>query len=345
MVKWLFGSTKAYYVVVISLTILLINERCTNHYLNYGEDSLSADQKIKRIHSKRALSKTVNDLHVVINTPKMGTDGLTKTMVSKGCKETKINVSELKRFDCQRGHKKQVLRTHKFDIGSEAIERHRNGNSKGRCLIVTAVRSPATWFQSYFLQTLGPQKYVKSLGGCNLDDWPSSEELLEDFRDFLHKKSSAYGALTLAIPGLLNEFGGGSLREQFEIMDRNGGYSELGPAPPESIMAGCNLLFLRMEQSDRWPAIFDQIDPTIKFEKGLARVDRCPNLANRIKVVQDYSMTIAEKNFIYQRGDRYIKDWFDAYGFNYQRGSGYGKEWFDAYGSRNKTVLNDEVFA
>jgi len=330
--------TKAYYVVAIGLTILVINLCSTNRkeyaqvdprYLSSEEDDMrSVEQNREMIHSNRELSSNTGskNLYVVINTPKMGSDGLTSTVKPKGCNESKINVvHELKRFDCPDGH--EVLRTHKFDIGSKAIEQYRKDNAEGRCLIVTAIRNPASWFPSYFVQTMGRAKFVRSLGGCNLDEWPSREELLRDFRDFLVKNSSAYDSLTLALPGLLNEFGGGSLREQFEIMDKNNGYSELGPAPPGSIVAGCNLLFLRMEQSDRWPAIFKKIDPTIQFKKGLARIDRCPNLSQHIKVIQDYKMTVAEKNFIYQRGDEYIKDWFDAYGF------------------RKETSLNDEVFA
>jgi len=318
-------------VIVICLTIIVINQYSSANRAKEEQhaqvprhlsSSITNDKRSmkKRLNHNISTGRSSKDLYVVINTPKMGSDGLTSTVVSKGCKESKINaIDELKRFECQDGN--TILRTHKFELGVAAVEEHlrlahpHNRDSDGKCLIVTAIRNPASWFPSYFVQTMGPSYFVPSLGGCNLDKWPSEKVLLEEYRDFIHKRTSAYGTLKLALPGLLTEFGGGTLQQQFKIMDRNGGYSELGPAPPGSSVAGCKLLFLRMEESERWPDIFKDIDPTLEFKKGLARTDKCPSLTERLKVITDYEMTDREKEIIYKNGDEYVRDWFDAYGY------------------------------
>jgi len=312
---------KLYCVIFIGLTILVLNQYSSN--TNRNEEEQYAQQGPRYLSSTNSAGqqRSSKDLYVVINTPKMGSDGLTSTVVSKGCKESKLNpIDELKRFDCPDGH--TILRTHKFELGVTAIEEHRrttqsqgNGDGDGKCLIVTAIRHPASWFPSFFVQSMGPSYFVPSLGGCNLDKWPSEKALLAEYKAFLHKRTSAYSTLNMALPGLLAEFNGGSLQHQFTFMDQNGGYSELGPAPPSSRVAGCKLLFLRMEESERWPAIFKSIDPTLKFKKGLARIDKCPTLTERLKVITDYEMTDEDKDVIFRTGDKYVRDWLDAYGY------------------------------
>jgi len=287
-------------VVTIGVVFVVINQFAVTD----PPRSFSSDRRLNNTAAK--------GIFAVINTPKMGTGGLLATALSRDCTESNIDVGGLGMYDCP--DEKTVLRTHKFDIGSNAIKEYRTNNPGSQCLIVTAIRNPTSWLASKFLESLGAAKFVPALGGCNLDEWPSKETLLRDFQEYAQLKSS-YGALTHALPGLLEEFGGGEIREQFEIMDANEGYSLLGPAPPGSIVEGCNLLFLRMEQSDRWPAIFEQIDPTVEFKKGVARDEQCPNLTEYIKVITDYEMTEAEKKSIYQNGERFVKDWFDAYGY------------------------------
>lgn len=289
-----------YYVVAIGVVFVVINQLA----LTDPPRSLSSDTRLNDTASKSVFA--------VINTPKMGTGGLVATALSDSCTRSNIDVDGLAAYDCP--DDKTVFRTHKFDIGSSAIKEYRTNNPESQCLIVTAIRNPTSWLASKFLESLGAAKFKPELGGCNLDEWPSKETLLRDFQEYAQLKDS-YGALTHALPGLLEEFGGGGIREQYEIMDANDGYSLLGPAPPGSIVEGCNLLFLRMEQSDRWPAIFEQIDPTVEFKKGVARDEQCPNLIEYIKVVTDYEMTEAEKKSIYQKGERFIEDWFDAYGY------------------------------
>lgn len=257
------------------------------------------------------INNSINDKHVstakltaVINTPKMGTGGLFLTLTEdQECNDLETNVKGLSMLDCKNNHK--ALRTHLFGVGSKEIQEQRKKDPEGQCLIITAIRSPAKWFASKFLQ---------SLGGCDVDEWPTKEELLQRFKVFTQSISS-YVALHGALPDLLNEFKGGSLSDQFKIMDENGGYSMLGPAPRESSVAGCNLLFLRMEQSDHWPAIFEKVDATIEFKRGESRVDQCPEYTEYIKAVADYEMTVQEKDEIYRRGSAFMRDWFDSYDY------------------------------
>lgn len=98
-------------------------------------------------------------------------------------------------------------------------------------------------------------------------------------------------------------------------MDRNGGYSILGPAPPTSSLAGCDLLFLRMEDSERWPAVFRSIDSGLRYEVGVSRLEQHPDMVDRINAVAEYELTGEEKKRIYTRGDSFIRDWFNSYGY------------------------------
>ena len=153
-------------------------------------------------------------------------------------------------------------------FGAKAIQEQHKENTDGKCLIVTAIRSPATWFAS---------KYLESTGGYKRDEWLTKDSPLRGFKIFILKITTLQ-ALHCAIPDLLNEFSGGSLKEQFKIMDSNDSYSVLGPAPHDFPVAGYSLLFLRMEESDQWLTIFKKFDPTIEFKRGASRVDQCREL-------------------------------------------------------------------
>jgi len=43
-------------------------------------------------------------------------------------------------------------------FGAKAIQEQRKENPDGQCLIVTAIRSPATWFASKYLESTGGYK-------------------------------------------------------------------------------------------------------------------------------------------------------------------------------------------
>merc|ERR1740139_1428168 len=97
-------------------------------------------------------------------------------------------------------------------------------------------------------------------------------------------------------------------------MDINGGYSIIGPAPESSIIAGCELLFLRMEDRESWPDIFETVFPGVKYTKEESLLKGCPHATNILKALEDYEFTKAEIKAIINHGDL-IKEWFDVYGY------------------------------
>lgn len=115
------------------------------------------------------------------------------------------------------------------------------------------------------------------------------------------------------LPDLLSEFNAGTLIKQAEIMDHNGGYS-LIPAPSESALVGCDLLFLRMEGSDQWPNIFQMFDPNIQSEVLSNRLKQDhPKNTDQINAILGYELTSDEKINIFNSEEDFLQDWFDSY--------------------------------
>merc|ERR1711957_413478 len=136
--------------------------------------------------------------------------------------------------------------------------------------------------------------------------------MLQNYREFL--ATDDFLMLYEALPGLLDEFNAGTLTQQAKIMDYNGGYS-LTPAPPTSVLPGCDLIFLRMEQSDRWPEFFEMLDPEFRSIVGASRVDQNKANVEQINAIASYELTSEEKMHIYNTGNKFIQDWFDSYGY------------------------------
>jgi len=282
------------------LAILLYSQFSTNpsQYSDGHYRSLTIGQTKKSYFGPKSII-------AVINTPKMGTGGLFTTVTaSHDCSTNNEALQSVNLLDCEGDRK--AFRTHWFDAGSQTIQQHREEHPEGQCLIISAIRNPASWFASMFLQRGG---------GCNKDDWPTKEKLIRDFRTFL-AKNGYFRPLKGALPDLMKEFNVVSLKEQAKIIEENGGYSMLGPATSESDLEGCELLLLSMDQSDRWPEIFEKIDPEIKFNRGASRLDQCPEYTEHIKVVADYKLSKEERFKIYtneKHGGHFVEEWFDAY--------------------------------
>jgi len=247
-------------------------------------------------------------IYAVINTPKMASGTLYGTFeTSLKCK----NGASLKDFkkssavrhsDCERDQK--AIRSHDFDAAVEYIQQHRGSNPNGRCHIVTALRSPNQWFASLY------NEKTKADGHCPDVNIPSDERV-RNFKTFL--STNRFGPAFDTLSRLLNEYDV-SLTSQFRLMDKNGGYSVLGPAPDNSIIAGCELLFLRIEDSDNWPDIFRKMFPGLQYRTVQSRSDMCPHAADTLKILEDYVMTKGEKETILSRGNT-IKEWFDLYDY------------------------------
>jgi len=293
---------KRYYAVVTGTVIasVVLYRQFTTNPAQYSD----GHYRTLRIDESKSFVGP-GSIIAVMNTPKMGTGGLFTTVTtSHKCHSNTDVAKSVNLVDCEDDI--QAFRTHWYDDGAKIIQKHRKKNPEGKCLIISAIRNPTSWFASMFLQRGG---------GCDKDNWPTKEKLLRDFREFI-AQNGYFKPLQGTLPALMKDFKGGSLANQIEIMDNNGGYSLLGPAPHESEVAGCELLLLSMDQSDLWPVVFEKIDPKIQFNRGASRVEQCPEYIEHIKVVADYELTKEEKLKIYQNqlhGGNFVKDWFDAY--------------------------------
>jgi len=239
----------------------------------------------------------------VINTPKAGTGGLTQNFErSFECGQARDNRSSLS-WDCP--DNKLVVRTHEFRAGQRAVRKHRQQHPDGKCLIVTAIRSP---------EPLLPSLYIQRKRICD-DISMTKKEMLQDYKQWLSVVSNVGKTFDGCLPELLQEFNGGSLVEQSKIMDRNNGYSILQSTSSDSAFVGCELLLLRMEQNDRWPEIIEMMIPGNEFYEGESRATQCPKLAGYIKMLQEYELTTDEKMALYTNAGASVADWFDAYGY------------------------------
>jgi len=285
--------------LVVTLLVLLLNYEAVNNQ--------SAQSQISRIESKLSGNET-GTIVAVINTPKMGTGGLTYNFErSFNCGPEENHDDSFITFDCP--DSKMVVRTHGIEGGMQAVQKHRQEHPEGKCLIVTAIRSPGPWL---------PSLYVQKKRVCENISM-TKEEMLQDYKEWLSNvdviEKTIEKTVESCLPGLLQEFNGGSLVDQAKILDRNNGYSILDSTSSDSIFAGCELLLLRMEQNDQWPEIIDMVVPGNKFYKGESRASQCPELVDHIKMLHEYELTKEEKMAIYTDGGASIADWFDAYGY------------------------------
>jgi len=273
--------TKTYLVVAAGLTTLVVNQL----YIT------------RKDYVRYKLYSSPGSITAVINTAKMGTSGLHRTFSKSWKCKYIVKVDTINTRDCKDG--RHSLRTHDFKDGSKYIQDFREEHPEGQCLISTALRSPTSWFGSMYLQTAK-------------QNWKPKEEMIQDYREYLEMDD--FHMLYKVLPDLLKEFNAGTLAQQVKIMDDNGGYS-LIPAPATSALAGCDLLFLRMEQSDQWPDIFHMLDPEFRNIRGTSTVQQHVENSDQIDAIASYELTSEEKMNIYNRKTGFIREWFDAYGY------------------------------
>ena len=162
--------TKIYVVAVIGLTGLVVHQFsiiskdyvCLPRTLSSIEKTI-ADSMIKS-------NSTPGSITAVINTAKMGTGGLEKTFVkSWTCKHTPT-INKVLPSDCKHGCRS--IRTHSSESGFYYLLEYRKEHPEGQCLIATAIRNPAAWFGSMYLQ-------------LQHGHWDTSEVMLQNYRNFL----------------------------------------------------------------------------------------------------------------------------------------------------------------
>jgi len=245
-------------------------------------------------------------LIAVINTAKMATGSLTRTFLKAwNCKDQMKQPDGLHINKCT--DDRTVMQTHRYNTGAKGIVEYRKEypDKSQKCLVTSAIRSPQTWFQSQYLQRKD---------GCKAASM-TVDEMFHDYKQFI-STFNIEGAFHSCLPSLMREFNGGTLVEQMKIMDETGGYSILGPAPSTSALAGCELLFLRVEDGKKWDEFIHKLVPdNPNYKNGISRKTQCPELKDHIQMLESYEMTDEEKKSLYQRGGKHVQDWFNAYNF------------------------------
>mmetsp|Transcript_11170 Transcript_11170/g.15674 ORF Transcript_11170/g.15674 Transcript_11170/m.15674 type:complete len:312 (-) Transcript_11170:55-990(-) len=261
--------------------------------------------------AKKKLVKPDPDiLGVIINTPKCGTAGLTQSFEESfyPCLENKKNITaeHVQYFECAEG--RGVIRSHDLERGMEAIKEIRTDAAPQQCLVVTAIRHPEHWLPSLFLQCREGNVL------CHAD--VSREEYFQRYHDWLmfeREMDKARNTVREVRPILLKAFGATSLESEMIKVQKNGGYSLLENPEPEGVFKNCKLLFLRMEDHERWPSILADVMPGMRYSKASSRIDKCPKTADHYKALQDYKLSEEEKASVLG-DDPDMREYFSAYG-------------------------------
>merc|ERR1712176_642307 len=263
-----------------------------------GSDIIMASNG--RVKKNEGSYSTPESIIAVISTPKTGTGGLTQNFIHTWDCKNGFEDSYHLTYNCP--NDRLVVRAHNYSAGVGAIMKHRKAHPGGQCLIVTSIRSPGYWLPSLYIQK------KRICEGVSI----TKEEMFQDYQRFLAESRLILESAISCLPQMMSDFNGGSLTEQVKIMDQNGGYSVILPASYESNLGGCELLFLKLENSDQWPDIIKKKLPDNKFIRGATRASQCPELEEHIKMLQDYQLTSDGKMSIKNRGGDIMVDWFNA---------------------------------
>ena len=265
----------------------------------------------KTVKKKRTLNGNEGMLALVINTPKCGTGGLSKTLqLSYGCKPKEViqlGNSQLNNYE----NGNHVVRTHGVEDGTKILKELRNEHATGppqRCVVLTAIRDPRTWIPSMFMQT--PE------GSAFCDADVTREQYFQAYHDWLMVNGPRIqNAVSNVRPKLLAEFGAESLASEMSRVDQNGGYSILDQPNPEGVYAGCQLLFLQMERSEQWATIMAAVMPGVEYKKNKARTESCPKIADHYVALNQYPYSQEELALMSDGGrNTDVLEYFSVYG-------------------------------
>mmetsp|Transcript_45680 Transcript_45680/g.55419 ORF Transcript_45680/g.55419 Transcript_45680/m.55419 type:complete len:675 (+) Transcript_45680:290-2314(+) len=264
----------------------------------------------------------------VINTPKCGTGGMYKHFAdSYDCTFERTMFDGVMIGPCKRPNSIDVIRSHNHENSLLMLRMYLLDNLKQKqqkkCLILTAVRDPKTWFPSKFMED-EKKKY------CEATDI-TPEQAVEDYRDWLvYANNRNRHRAQWNIPHFLKLYGT-TLKEQMKVLEENRGYSLLPPVPPPEsslrdnssvqdvpVQSHCSLLFLQVEHGDKWPEVFQNLSPGPEYKAPEDRNNLCPNNKERNAAIKKYELTEREKRFFIGQNDEYsdfIEEWFRVYGY------------------------------
>jgi len=297
-----------------------------------GRKAIQQGKRANRRANRRLPSKS-SSVIAVINTPKCGTGGLTTgASQTLQCGVGQEPILGVQHKDCQDGH---VIRTHNVVNGMQLLNDIRKSfkqqkQQKGheddqqQCLIITAVRDPQTWLPSLFLESNKVELCGLNEGESTSRQKRLSKKVLRMYKHWMNTDMHRVRwGLNYVRPQLLEEFGT-NLRTEMENIERNGGYSLIqhpSSSPlydRDNVLNGCELLFLRMEDHDKWPSILSSLLPGgFTYDKPLGRVDLCPNIKEVYKELLEYKLPYRDRNTIIGDDSKspHILDYFNAYGY------------------------------
>mmetsp|Transcript_12344 Transcript_12344/g.19139 ORF Transcript_12344/g.19139 Transcript_12344/m.19139 type:complete len:310 (+) Transcript_12344:70-999(+) len=303
------GLTASSAFLLVASCLMLSKDATRDIHRSLRQDVGKEQMKTLIEAAKKKLVKPAPDiLGVVINSPKCGTAGLTQSFVNSfdPCLLKNITSEEVQYFECAEG--RGVIRSHDLERGTEAIKEIRRDAALQQCLVVTAIRHPEHWLPSLFLQC----REGNAL--CHAD--VSREEYFQRYHDWLmfeREMNKARNTVRAVRPILLKAFGATSLESEMIKVQENGGYSLLEDPEPEGGFKNCKLLFLRMEDEERWHSILADVMPGIRYFKASSRLDKCPKTADHYKALQDYKLSEEEKASVLG-DDPDMREYFRAYG-------------------------------
>jgi len=266
----------------------------------------------RSVQKKKIQNRKSGTLALVINTPKCGTGGLSRTLqISYKCSTRDgIHLKNALLHNCAKGN--DVVRTHEVQAGTRVLQELREEHASGqpqRCVVVTAIRDPRTWIPSMFMQS--------GEGKALCDAYVTREKYFQAYHDWLMANGGNIASTIASVrPELLAEFGAESLASEMSRVDQNGGYSILNQPDPKGVYADCQLLFLQMERSENWATIMAEVMPGVEYKKNKSRTESCPKIADHYVALNQYSYSQEELALMTDGGRNIdVVEYFSVYGF------------------------------
>jgi len=156
--------SKTSLVAALGLIGIVIHLKC------FALRNLRSAHHLNGVVDRTKSYSTPGSIAAIISTPKMGTGGLQKTFYNSWRCPDAEPVPKTAVNQCADG--RRFIRTHFVDTGFSDIRAHRAKYPEGRCLITTAVRSPASWFASLYLENAK-------------NEWMPTDVMVRNYRTYL----------------------------------------------------------------------------------------------------------------------------------------------------------------
>ena len=240
----------------------------------------------------------------IINTVKSGTESLVGTFSRSWRPCTESSSAKITTNQCGNNY---IVRTRDTEEARDYLRTTRSENPDIQCLVVTAVRNPRTSIPSMFFDN---RNYCEPDSSEYVGDNVSREAILDDYIDWLEGPlgvGQIANGISSVIPKLMYDIYDTSITEEFRKMDETRDsvrriIPKSGPgfsliSPPAKLQssddgfAGCDMLFLRVEDSEAWPSIIQSFFPGAIYHLGKSRRDICPAMSEHYTTLQNYDIS------------------------------------------------------